>query len=68
MRNVINISLPAQMSMSVRREVKEGGFATTSEFFRHLFREYALAKELQSDRKRFEKGAGKELRSFAGMR
>lgn len=68
MRNVINISLPDQMTKSVHREIKEGGFATTSEFFRYLFREYALAKELQADRKRFERGAGKELRSFASMR
>ena len=68
MRNVINISLPEQVAKSVRREVKQRGFASTSEFFRHLLRTHALAKELQGDRSRFERGEGKELRSFADIR
>ncbi|HDH31399.1 MAG TPA: ribbon-helix-helix protein, CopG family, partial [Candidatus Wolfebacteria bacterium] len=38
MRNIINISLPDTMAKTVKKEVKKGEFASTSEFFRHLIR------------------------------
>lgn len=68
MRNIINISLPEVVSKEVRREVKKGGYASTSEFFRHLFRAHKLASELKKDKKAFEMGKGKVLRSLKSLR
>lgn len=71
MRNVINISLPENSVKFVESEVKKGGFATKSEFFRHLLRvwnTYKLARELEESRKEFETGKGKALRSLRDLR
>ena len=68
MRNIVNISLPGAMVKEVEGEIKKGGFASRSEFFRHILREYKLAQELENDRKKFEKGKGKVLRSLRGLR
>lgn len=71
MRNIINISLPDEMVKIVKKEVKAGNYATTSEFFRHLIRlwnTHELAKELREDRKEFEAGKGKVLKSLRDLR
>ena len=71
MRNIINISLPQAMAEEVRREVKAGGFATTSEFFRNLLRGYKkarLAEELREEREAFARGEGKTLKSLRDLR
>ena len=71
MRNIINISLPNTMVKIVKKEVKIGGFASTSEFFRHLIRLYnthKLASELKNDRKEFEHGKGIMLKSLKDLR
>lgn len=68
MRNIVNISLPPVTAREVEKEVKAGKFASKSEFFRHLFRQHQLAKELEADRKEFEKGKGKILRSLSALR
>jgi len=63
MRNIVNISLPRTLNKVVEKEVKEGGYASKSEFFRYLLRlwkEKELAHELNEDRKEFEAGSGKE--------
>lgn len=70
MRTIINISLPVHLAKEVRQEVKQGGFATTSEFFRHLLREWRterLAEELKNDRLTFEQGKGKVLKSLSHL-
>ena len=70
MRNVVNISLPNTMVKIVKKEVKQGGFASTSEFFRHLIRSWNtqnLARELKNDRKEFEAGKGKILQSLKDL-
>ena len=46
MRNIINISLPVEMVKIVKREVKKGKYASVSEFFRALLREYEENKLL----------------------
>lgn len=54
MRDIINISLPPNLTALVRQEVKSGNYASTSEFFRHLIREWntqQLAKQLKRDQK-----------------
>ena len=71
MRSVINVSLPATTTRQIRKEVREGGFVSTSEFFRHVWREWReqkLARELKRDRQQFEHGRGKPLRSLRDLR
>ena len=71
MRNIINISLPAQMAKMVKREVKKGRYASVSEFFRSLLREYeesGLLAEIEESRREIAKGKGKVLRSFKDLR
>ena len=71
MRHIVNISLPSTMVKMIKKEVKEGGFASTSEFIRHLIRSrntYRLANEFTSDRKKFELGKGRELKSLKDLR
>lgn len=71
MRNVINISLPAQLTSIVEKEVKIGRFASKSEFFRNLLRmwmERRLAGELQESRQELESGQGKLLKSLKDLR
>ena len=70
MRDVINLSVPASVSKEIKREVRAGGFASTSEFFRHIWREWRaqkLARELQADRRQFELGRGRALRSLRDL-
>jgi putative addiction module CopG family antidote len=71
MRNIINISLPKTLTRVVEKEVKAGGYASKSEFFRYLLRlwkEKELARELNGDRKEFESGRGKVLKSLKDLR
>jgi len=68
MRNIVNISLPDAMVAEVEKEVKAGGFASKSEFFRHVLRERKLARELEADRREFEKGKGRVLKSLRDLR
>lgn len=70
-RSIINISLPEALAKEVKKEVKNGGFASTSEFFRHVLRERnmaQLAKELKAERDMFTKGGGKRLTSLKDLR
>ncbi|HFC76984.1 MAG TPA: ribbon-helix-helix protein, CopG family [Candidatus Moranbacteria bacterium] len=70
MRNIISISLPDNMAKMVKKEVKKGYFSSQSEFFRHVLRLWntkQLASELKSDRKEFEKGKGKVLKSLSDL-
>jgi len=59
------------MAKTVEKEVKAGGYASKSEFFRHLVRSwntYKLVRELKKSRKEFEAGNCKELKSFKDLR
>lgn len=71
MRTVLNISLPSNMSTDIKSAVKKHNYGTTSEFFRHLFREWKeaeLIKELDQGRKEIMKGKGKSLKSLKDLR
>lgn len=71
MRKVINISLPSQMAMKVKKEVKTGKYATTSEFFRELIRnweEQKLLADLNESKRAMENGEGKILKSLKDLR
>ncbi len=72
MRNIINISLPAEMAKMVKIEVKKGKYASVSEFFRALLRDYEeennLLAELEEIDKEFDAGKGKVLSSLKDLR
>ena len=70
MRNIINISMPAETVKFIKQEVKKGKYASVSEFFRALLREYeenkALAELEEIDRE-FKAGKGKVLHSLKDL-
>ncbi len=71
MREIINISLPAKMAVEVRKAVKKDGFASVSEFFRHLLRlwnTYKLADEFKKNQQEFRAGKGKILKSLKDLK
>ena len=71
MREIINLSLPAQTVKAVKKAVKEGNYATTSEFFRRLLRDWQegkLLNELLESRREIESGSGRTLRSLKDLR
>lgn len=71
MREVINISLPTSMAKTVKMAVKTGSYASTSEFFRHLLRDWQenrLLKELHESSTEIVSGKGKTLKSLKDLR
>ena len=71
MRNIVNISLPESMVKTIKKDVKEGQYSSTSEFIRHLIRLWntkRLGQELKKDRKLFEAKEGVELKSLKDLR
>ncbi len=71
MRSIINISLPATMVKTVKKEVKTGSYASTSEFFRCLLREWQAGKlliELNESQQEIPLGKGKVLKSLKDLR
>jgi Arc/MetJ-type ribon-helix-helix transcriptional regulator len=72
MRSIINISLPASLAAEVKKEVKEGHFASTSEFFRHVLRLWnteKLARSLEMAELDWKKGRNwKQLKSLKDLR
>lgn len=49
MRSIVNISLPAEMTKDIEREVRRLKFGSKSEFMRHLIREWVSARQVMSD-------------------
>ena len=71
MRTVVNLSLPPETANQIKREVKAGNFASTSEFMRHLIRLWntqKLASDFQKERRAFRKGRCKVLKSLKDLR
>lgn len=71
MREVINISLPAPMAKTIKTAVKTGAYASTSEFFRYLLRDWQerqLLNEIDKGRREIASGKGKILRSLKDLR
>lgn len=71
MRQIINISLPTPMVKTVKTAVKKGSYASTSEFFRYLLREWEkgqLAIEIEKSKKEIKAGKGKILKSLKDLR
>lgn len=71
MRTVVNISLPAPLSLMVEETVASGEYASKSEFFRSLLRlwlEGKLYQELNQSRIELKLGRGKLLKSLKDLR
>jgi len=71
MRAIINISLPETMALTVERAVATGEYATKSEFFRTLIRNWSeqkLANELKQSSVEMQLGKGKLLKSLKDLR
>jgi Arc/MetJ-type ribon-helix-helix transcriptional regulator len=69
-RSVLNISMPATMARDVYESVEKEGFASVSEYVRHLFREHkknTLAQQLKKERRDFQEGNGTLLTSLADL-
>lgn len=70
-RNIINISLPTKMVISVKKEVARGNYASVSEFFRDLLRKHEedkILRELKASQEDIRRGKGKRLRSLGSLR
>ena len=72
MRTILNISIPKSMASEVKKEVKEGKFASTSEFFRHLLRLWnteKLYRDLKKSEEDYKKGKNwRKLNSLKDLR
>ncbi len=71
MRSIINISVPQQIKKEVDQAVKQGNYASTSEFFRDILRtwkEQRLVKELRQSQREIKQGKGKVLHSLRDLR
>lgn len=71
MRDIINISLPAELSNLVRQEVKTGKYASISEFFRDLLRsqmEDKILSGLKKSQKDIANSRSKILKSLKDLR
>ena len=67
MRQIVNISLPEETVKIIKLEVKNGGFASVSEFMRHLIRLWNAEKlvgDVKRSKKEFARGKGKVLKSL----
>ncbi|MDD2224614.1 MAG: ribbon-helix-helix domain-containing protein [Candidatus Shapirobacteria bacterium] len=67
MRQIINISLPEKLSKMVDDATKDGQYASKSEFFRCLLRDWSeeqLYKKLKQSQKEMKNGKKFLLKSF----
>lgn len=67
----MSISLPLPLTTVVEKEVKKGNYASKSEFFRYLLRQWMEGKlgyELDQSRKELQEGKGKLLKSLTDLR
>ena len=70
MRQIVNISLPMETVKMIKSEVKNGGFASVSEFMRHLIRLWRteqLQRDVNQSKREFAQGKGKALKSLKDL-
>ena len=71
MRQIVNISLPQNLATLVNDTVSIEGYASKSEFFRELIRNWAdtrMLTELNKSREEIINGKGKKLKSLRDLR
>jgi Arc/MetJ-type ribon-helix-helix transcriptional regulator len=70
MRTTLNISMPVSLKKNVDLAVKEGNYASVSEFFRDAMRawgEEQLCQSVMRSRKDIAEGKFKKLRSLKDL-
>ncbi len=70
MRSVISISLPATITKSIEQDMKTEHFASKSEFFRHLYRDWRaakLAREFAEEDKNLKPGDTKVMKKVTDL-
>ena len=71
MRTIVNISLPTNLANDVEKAVQEGLYASRSEFFRDLLRDWKenkILKELRKSQLAIKQGKGHVLKSLKDLR
>jgi Arc/MetJ-type ribon-helix-helix transcriptional regulator len=71
MRTTLNISMPVSFKKNVDQAVKEGNYASISEFFRDAVRAWQderLIRELKESQRDARMGKFKKLSSFRDLR
>lgn len=71
MRTIINLSLPQELAFVVDSAVDSGNYASKSEFFRTLLRNWMedrLLSGLKTSQKELKSGKGKLLKSLKTLR
>ena len=71
MRTIINISVPEEVALEVKREVRASGFASTSEFFRDAFKAWKRQRfiiETEKSKREIDAGRSRILRSLKDLR
>lgn len=72
MREVVNISLPKELSREIDKLLERGHYSTKSEFLRELIRERLAEEDLlmrvRKSEAEFRTGKGKILHSFKDLR
>lgn len=71
MRSIINISLPKALDAAVDKEVKRGKYASKSEFFRTVLKQWLEEQEviagIEESRAEMRAGKGVLLNSLADL-
>ena len=63
--------MPEKMAIDVKKEIKEGKYASVSEFFRDAFRawkENQFYNDIMESEKEFAQGKGRVLKSLKDLR
>lgn len=66
MREIVNISLPPELNKQLEKMVKDGHYASKSEFIRHLLRikkDQELAADIRQSKKEVASGRVYRLKS-----
>lgn len=64
----MNISVPKETALAAKRAAREDGFASVSEYFRHLLREENRRKLAASIRRQDKSGKWIEAKSMRNLR
>jgi len=71
MREIVNISMPRELRLEIKKEVKKGNFASQSEFIRHLiriWREGSFYRDIRASKKEIKTGKVSVLKSLKKLR
>ena len=71
MRTAMSISVPEALRAEIEREVRDGRYASVSEFFRTVMRErqeYVILRDVEESRREIRSRRGHTLRSLKNLR